>query len=93
MTVGLAGRCRRTGDERLEVRESIGVRRCQNAGCVEPRGTTGDEQAELAGVVVEPRGNGAGLAADVAREASDGEEARSSEQTGERRGIGILRVR
>ena len=51
---------------------------------------TGDEKAKLAGVVTQPRGHGARLAAEVEREASEGEPARNSEQTGKRRGIGIL---
>ena len=55
---------------------------------VESRGRTGDEKVELAGVVVKPRGSGADIAADVERAACDGERANSSEQTGERRGIG-----
>ena len=54
---------------------------------------TGEEKTELAGTVAEPRGSGAGLAADGEREASDGEDARNSEQTEMRRGIGVLRVR
>ena len=36
---------------------------------------TGDEKVELAGVAAQPRGSGAELAADVEREASDGEDA------------------
>ena len=59
----------------------------ENRRPVESSGRTGDEKVELAGVVMEPRGSGAELAADVEREACGGEPARSSEQTGKRRGI------
>ena len=55
---------------------------------VENGGRTGDEKVEPAGVVMEPRGSGAELTADVEREACDGEPANNSEQNGERRGIG-----
>ena len=60
----------------------------ENRRPVESGRKTNDEKVELAGVVVKPRGSGAELAADVEREACDGERARNSEQTGERRGIG-----
>ena len=65
--------------------------KAQNRRPVEARGTMRDERGEkvaLAGVVVEPRGSGADIAADVAREAWDGGDARHAKQTGERRGIG-----
>ena len=60
----------------------------ENRRPVENGGRTGDEKVALAGVMVEPRGSGAELAADVEREACDGEPARNSEPTGKRRGIG-----
>ena len=55
---------------------------------VENGGRTGDEKVALAGVVMKPRGSGADIAADVEREACEGEPARISEQTGRIRGIG-----
>jgi len=63
-------------------------RKDQSRRLVESGGRTNDEKVSLAGVGMKPRAGGAELAADVEREACDGERANHSEQTGERRGIG-----
>ena len=42
---------------------------------------------------MKPRGSGAELAADVEREACNDQDAHNSEQTGKRRGIGMLGIR
>ena len=55
---------------------------------VENGGRTGDEKVVLAGLMVKPRGNGVELAADVEREACDGDPARNSVQAEKKRGIG-----
>jgi hypothetical protein len=47
----------------------------QSRRAVENGEGTGDEKVRLAGVVTEPRGSGAELAAEVEREASDSEHA------------------
>ena len=86
--LGLAGDGRVTDDEKLALAERMAARKDQRRGPVENGGQTGRERVEFAGVVMKPRGSGAELAADVEREACDGEDARNSEQTGRRRGIG-----
>ena len=75
MTLESAGRFRITDDERLEVRESIAVRRCQNAGCVERRLATRREKVAVRCRAAKPRGSDAKLVADLEREASNGEDA------------------
>ena len=84
----LAGDDRVSGDGKLALAERMEARKDESRRPVENGGPTGDEKVELAGVVVKPRGSGAELAADVEREACDGEPARNSEPTGKRRGIG-----
>ena len=92
-TVALAGDDRVTGDEKLAHAERMEVRKAQSRRSVETGAMTGDEKVKLAGVVREPRGSDAELATDAEREASAGQDARDSEQTGKRRGIGKLGVR
>ena len=87
-TVGLAENDRITRDRKLASTERMEATKDENRRPVESRGRTGDEKVAHAGVVVKLRGSGAELAADVEREACDGEHARNSEQTGKRRGIG-----
>ena len=87
-TVVLAGDERVTGDEKLAHAERMEIRKDQSRRPVETRGMTGDENVKLAGVAAEPRGSDAELAADGEREASAGQDACNSEQTGRRRGIG-----
>ena len=87
-TVALAGDDRVTGDGKLAPAERMGATKDQSRRLVERRAMTGDEKPAPTGVVIEPRGSAAALAADVEREASAGQDARNSEQTGRGRGIG-----
>ena len=91
--LGLAVNDRITRGRKLATTERMEPMKDENRRSVENGGRTDDEKVELAGVMVEPRESGAELAADVEREACDGEHARNSEQTGERRGIGYSEVR
>ncbi len=86
--LGLAGDDRITDGEKLASGKRTEVTKDQRCRPVENGGRTDDEKVALAGVVGEPRGSGAELAAEVEREACDGEPANDSEQTGKRRGIG-----
>ena len=77
---------------KLAVTERMEVTRDESTRVVENCGGTGRRTVELAGGV-EREESGAELAADVARETSNGEEACNSEQAGRKRGIGGLGIR
>ena len=77
---------------KLAVTERMEAIRDQSSHPVENSGGTGGGRMELAGGV-ERGESGAALAADVAREASSGEEACNWEQAGRKRRIGRPRVR
>ena len=76
---------------KLAVTERMEVTRGESSRPVENGEGTGGEKVELAGGV-EQAESGAELAADMAREGSDGKDARNSEQAGRKRGIGGLGV-
>ena len=92
-TVALAGDDRETGDGKLADTERMEATKDQRRGPVEPRGMTGDEKPPLTGIVAEPRGSDAELAAGAEGAACAGQDAGNSEQAGRRRGIGKLGVR
>ena len=87
-TMALAEGGQITGDEKMALAERMEASKEQSGRSVETRGMTGDENVAPTGVVTEPRGSDAELAADGEREGSAGQTARNSEQTGRRRGIG-----
>jgi len=88
----LADGVRIGGLGKLAVTERMEATRDQSSHPVENSGGTGGGSMELAGGA-EREESGAALAADVAREASSGEEACNWEQAGRKRRIGRPRVR
>ena len=88
-TSELAGDIQATGGRKLATTERMEGTKDQNRRPVENGGRTGDENVALTGGAAEPRGSGVQLTAEVEREASNGADANNSEQTGEKRGIGI----